>query len=128
MTKKVSTPARHPLQPLQMEGNVLRFKRNKIVETLLETSSLTLEDSARMDFSKEDRLQLNQLIGYSHSGVPHCDEESWQAALAVYEQGISESEARANYLREELTALKKAIRKPIARLFSIHPDNLEEDP
>ena len=124
--RSAKTVARHPLQPLQLESGVLRFKRNKIVEKLLETSSLDLNDIARMDFSKEDRLQLNQLIGYSHSGIPGCDEETWQAALAMHEQGISESEARANHLREELDALKKAMKKPIARLYGIHPDSLDE--
>jgi hypothetical protein len=122
LTKKVT---RHPIQPLQMEGEVLRFKRNKIVEKLLETSSLDLNDIACMGFSEEDRLQLNQLIGYSHSGIPGCNEEVWQSALAVYEQGVSEAEARANHLREELDALKAGMRKAVARLYGVHVDDLK---
>ncbi len=59
----------HPMQGIVWATDrVIRFRRNAIVERLLETSSLDLNDIARMDFSEADRMQLAQLIGYSVSG------------------------------------------------------------
>lgn len=120
---------KHPLQPLQMVNGVLRFKENKIVSKLLEVASAHgcgLNELARMDFSHDDWQQLRQLIGYSHSGIPAMDEESWQAANAMYEAGITETEARYNHVRDLLDGLRKQLRKPVASLYDIHEDDLTE--
>ena len=61
-------PAKHPVQPLVMQKKILRFKRNKIVEFLLDYGPFDLNTLARMEFSKEDRQQFAQLIGYSLNG------------------------------------------------------------
>lgn len=60
---------KHPMQPIYRDDEgVYRFKPNKIVRALLDTSSLDLNQLATMNFSKEDHEQLAQLIGYSVSG------------------------------------------------------------
>lgn len=60
---------RHPIQPVIVdECGVHRFKENKIIRCLLETGPLDLNQLAMMDFSREDREQVAQLIGYSVSG------------------------------------------------------------
>jgi selenocysteine lyase/cysteine desulfurase len=128
MTDMAERIANHPIQPLQMESGVLRFKRNKIVEHLLDSGGIDMNELARMDFPAEDWTQFRQLIGYSHSGIPNCPEEVWQAALAMYEQGVSEAEARANHLRDELAAIRADMRSAVARLYGIHPDDLRAQP
>jgi hypothetical protein len=68
--------ALHPMQPVEWdEHGVIRFKRNRIVERLLEVASahgfdlnqIAIE-GARGNFDDEDQRQLAQLIGYSVSG------------------------------------------------------------
>lgn len=60
---------RHPMQPIVMVGKVARFKENKIVRMLLDTHpNMDLNKIACMSFSRADRNQLAQLIGYSVSG------------------------------------------------------------
>ena len=121
MSKKSQT--RHPIQPLERdEQGVIRFKRNAIVAFL---SKDRLNDLARMDFPKEDWEQFYQIIGYSHSGIPNVSEEIWQSAEAMYKAGLSELEARCNFLRDELDALKAGMREPLARLYGKHPDDFE---
>jgi hypothetical protein len=120
-------PAKHPIQPLQMENGVLRFKRNKIVEHLLDKGGLDMNHIARQDFSQEDREQFAQLIGYSHSGsgdLGYVSDEVWCAAQETYEKGVSELEARNAYLRARLKEAQDGIREGVAVLFSIHPDDL----
>ncbi|MNQ60672.1 hypothetical protein D3C85_749590 [compost metagenome] len=63
---------RHPMQPVEMtEDHVVRFKRNQIIcdmQELCARSGLDLNEIAIRDYSKDDRSQLMQLIGYSVSG------------------------------------------------------------
>lgn len=59
----------HPIQPLYKdEEGTIRFKSNKIVRFLLDAGPYDLNTLAVMDFSREDREQFAQLIGYSLSG------------------------------------------------------------
>ena len=119
--------AKHPIQPLELDAHgVIRFKANAIVRHLLDNGGIDMNMLAAIDFPKEDREQFMQLIGYSHSGVYGVSDEVWQSAQAAYESGVSELEARNQFLRHELNHLRDAIREPIARLFSIHPDDLDE--
>jgi len=60
--------SKHPKQPLVWDGPVIRFKANKIVEYLLEKGGIDMNDISKNDFSKADRRQFAQLIGYSVSG------------------------------------------------------------
>ena len=64
--------AKHPMQPVEIVDNVARFKANVIVRFLLEWSSprgVDMNAIAVMNFSREDREQFAQLIGYSVSGA-----------------------------------------------------------
>ena len=62
---------KHPQQPLVFVDGVIRFKENKLVSFLLDTSKFDLNEIIRMKFSDEDYTQLMQLIGYSVCGF--CD-------------------------------------------------------
>lgn len=56
------------MQPLVFDEKVVRFKRNKIVERLLDDGPFDMNAIALWDVPKEDREQFAQLIGYSVSG------------------------------------------------------------
>lgn len=59
----------HPMQPLIIdEHGTVRFKKNEIVRVLLDTGVLDMNKLAVLNFSREDREQFAQLIGYSVSG------------------------------------------------------------
>jgi hypothetical protein len=122
---------RNPIQPLDKDDEgVLRFKKNAIVEYLLDNGGIDLNRLAMLDFSKDDRQQFAQLIGYSLSGygeLSYVDDKAYTAAQIMMEQGISEHDARIQYLEGELIALRSALREPMARLFEIHPDDLKQE-
>jgi hypothetical protein len=119
----------NPIQPLAKDNQgVLRFKKNAIVEYLLDNGGMDLNHLAGLDFSKDDRQQFAQLIGYSLSGygeLSYVDDEAYTAAQIMAEQGISEDAAKIQYLEGELIALRSALRAPMARLFEVHPDDLK---
>jgi len=119
----------HPIQPLEDDRGVIRFKGNKIVCHLLDNGGISLNDLARMNFSVEDREQFAQLIGYSLSGfgeLSYVRDDTYGAAEKMAERGLSETEARIAHLEGELLALRQALRGPIARLYGKHPDDLFE--
>lgn len=59
----------HPTQPTyEDKQGIIRFKKNAIVNFLLEKGGFDMNALARMDFSDEDRRQFAQLIGYSVDG------------------------------------------------------------
>jgi hypothetical protein len=120
----------NPIQPLAKDDEgVLRFKKNAIVEYLLDNGGIDLNRLAMLDFSKDDRQQFAQLIGYSLSGyseLSYVDDDAYTAAQIMAEQGISEDAARIQYLEGELIALRSALREPMARLFELHPDDLKQ--
>lgn len=122
---------KHPIQPLEEDRQgVIRFKRNAIVCHLLDHGSLDMNDLARLDFTREDREQFAQLIGYSHSGsgdLGYVSDETWKAAIAMFEDGKSEVQARIDDLEEQLRNLRAALREPMAALFQIHPDDLNTE-
>lgn len=62
----------HPMQPLVKDDQgVVRFKKNAIVQFLLDDGPNDMNRLARIPFSKEDCEQFYQLIGYSVCG--YCD-------------------------------------------------------
>jgi len=125
---------RHPIQPLAKdEHGTIRFKQNKIVKRLLAVATehgMSLNDIACMDFSNEDRQQLAQLIGYSLGGYAeltnYVDDDAYNAADKMAHEGLSDKDARINSLQEELDAIRKSLKKPIARLYGIHVDDIED--
>lgn len=127
MSKKQDPP--HPVQPLVQDAyGVVRFKSNAIVRHLLDHGGIDMNALARLDFTREDHEQFAQLIGYSHSGsgdLGYVSDEVWCAAQAMYENGLSESDARNLYLRERLKEAQDGIREGVAVLFGIHPEDLE---
>lgn len=119
---------KHPIQPLALdEGGRLRFKENAIVNYLLDNGGKNMNDLAELPFSVEDRQQFAQLIGYSLGGygeLSYVDTDAYGAAEEMT-RTPDESEARIKFLEEELKAIRDGIRVPVARLFGIHPDDLE---
>ena len=87
-----------PMQPVVFDPHgVVRFKANPLVKALLEAASegrhLTMNDLACMGFSKEDRAQFAQLIGYSVAGygdLSYASPESVQQADAAAEALLKE--------------------------------------
>lgn len=119
----------HPIQPLEKDAHgTLRFKANAIVEHLHKTAGVDMNDLAVLDFSDEDRQQFAQLIGYSLCGygeLGYVSEDVYGAAATMAEEGLTEKDARIAYLEGELLAVRSALREPMARLFSVHPDDLK---
>lgn len=119
----------HPIQPLEKKDGVLRFKQNGAVRALLDHSTkhgLGLNELA-MQSSVEDLRQLAQLIGYSLDGyaeLSYVSDDEYGAAVEMA-TGKSEDKARIAHLEKELAAVRKALRKPMARLFGVHPDDLK---
>lgn len=120
----------HPIQPLVLdEQGVLRFKKNKIVEFLLDNGGIDLNQIGMGDFSREDREQFAQLIGYSYSGAGDLDytsNEVLDTAISMYENGKSEAEARAEVLHSQLENARRSMRGGVAELFGMHPDDLPQ--
>lgn len=85
---------KHPRQPVVMDSQgVARFKHNAIVRHLLDTGRCDMNAIARMPFSREDREQFAQLIGYSVSGagdLSYMSKELIAEADAEVEKMIAE--------------------------------------
>lgn len=117
-----------PIQPIRTdERGVQRFVPNRIVEKLLETSTLDLNSIACMDFTQAEHEQLAQLIGYSVSGfgsLSYVSDETYATAEKMAE-GKSELEARNEHLRETLDQVRGGVKEAATVLFRIHPDDLE---
>lgn len=60
--------ARRTFQPMVLDRDGVRFKKNEIVNFLLRHGRFDLNAIARMQFSGADRAQFAQLIGYSVNG------------------------------------------------------------
>ena len=118
---------KHPIQPLEKDkSGVLRFKENAIVRHLLDNGGIDLNKIACMDFSADDRQQFAQLIGYSlrgYSELSYVDDDAYGTAEETT-RTKSADKARIKHLERELNAVRAALRKPMARLFGVHPDDL----
>ena len=125
----MSTPT-HPIQPLALDNNgVMRFKQNAIVRYLLDKGPFDMNHLACEKFSQEDRVQFAQLIGYSLSGfgeLGYVDGDTYDAAALIAE-GETEDKARIMALTEQLDDLRQDLRKPMAVLFGVHPDDLSKN-
>lgn len=122
---------KHPIQPLlEDKHGTLRFKENAIVSHLLEKGGIDMNAIAYLDFTDEDRQQFAQLIGYSLCGYSelrsYVDDAAYAAAVERSKNSKkTDAEIERDYYKAELTALKKALRKPMARIFEVHPDDLK---
>ncbi|MGE4195942.1 MAG: hypothetical protein AB7G11_02305 [Phycisphaerales bacterium] len=122
----------HPIQPIERDDRgALHFKENAIVRYLFDHGDISLGDLAVMPYSNEDRVQFVQLIGYSLGGfseLSYVSDDLYKTAKRMAETGDTEDQSRIAVLEEELTALREALREPIARLYGVHPDRLERNP
>lgn len=119
---------KNPIQPIYTDHQgVVRFKPNPIVQALLESSPMGLNDIASMEFDPDDRIQFAQLIGYSVSGIPIYPgtEETIDAAERMSREGESEDKSRIAVLEEKLRQVRNQFRDGVATLYNIHPDDLE---
>lgn len=120
---------RHPIQPIEKdEHGTLRFKVNEIVRHLLDAGPFDMNTIAFGDFTNEDRQQFAQLIGYSLSGYgelrSYVDDDAYGTAERMAGEGLSEDEAKIQHLQCELDAIRRSLRDPVARLFGVHRDDL----
>ena len=117
-----------PIQPLALdEHGVLRFKGNAIVQYLLDNGGLDMNDLCMVPCSQEDREQFAQLIGYSLSGfgdLSYASDATYDAADKMYEEGLSEKDARIATLEETVETVRSNVKDAAAALFRIHPDDL----
>ena len=91
---------KNPMQPIIFDkSGVVRFKKNEIVDQLLDFASLhgfDMNKIACMDFSKNDRWQFAQLIGYSVSGIgdlSYHDRKELALADEIVDKMIAEKDA-----------------------------------
>ena len=81
-----------PTQPLERdEGGVIRFRGNAIVRFLLDAGPFDMNQLAHMRFTRAERSEFAQLIGYSLSGYGELsyvtdDEYNAAALLAALEE------------------------------------------
>jgi hypothetical protein len=91
--------ADHPLQPLEQDKyKVIRFKDNKIVQYVLDNGGVDLNQITRVSseegFSRDDRIQFAQLIGYSVNGfgeLSYVTDRAYERA-ATMEEGLKNGE------------------------------------
>lgn len=84
--------AKHPLQPLFTNSvGITRFKENEIVRYLLDNNGISnhtkidMNVLARLPFSREDREQFAQLIGYSLNGfseLQYVSDDTYEKAAS----------------------------------------------
>lgn len=116
----------NPIQPI-IDG---RFKENKIVSDLLDfaqSKGFGLNEIAMKNYSKTDRQQFAQLIGYSVSGygsLSYVDNDHYGIVDRICEYGETETEAKITYLQDELTEIRKVLSGPVSKIYGIHPDDL----
>lgn len=119
---------KHPIQPVyEDEHGVCRFKPNKIVRHLLDQGGIDMDDIAMGDFTREDREQFAQLIGYSHSGagdLEYVSSEVLDTALRMKGHSETEQDARIVVLQGQLKEIRTHLREAAVAAFEIHPDDL----
>lgn len=115
-----------PMQPIETDSNgTKRFRENKIVQYILDNGGIDLNQLARVEFPREDRDQFTQLIGYSVSAAP-LSSDLINAADTVTEEGVDTDRARIVYLEKQLASIREAFQQPVADLFNVHPDDLDQ--
>lgn len=119
---------KHPIQPLQLDDKgVLRFKENRIVRHLLDNGGIDLNQLARIEFDREDREQLAQLIGYSLSGfadLSYVTDDTYSIAEASFvNPDLHWRDEKIALLEERLQSLQELLRAPMATLYGMHPDD-----
>ena len=121
----------HPIQPTYKDENgTLRFKPNAIVEYLLgEGEDSRMNEISCKPFSKEDRQQFAQLIGYSVSGFGGLSyvlgSGLEEAAREMRKRGKTEDQARIEVLEAQLAEIKKGLRIAAVAAFNVCGEDLD---
>ena len=124
---------KQPIQPLEEdEHGTMRFKKNKLVEYLLDHGGLDMNDlaiaEAKENFTREDQEQFAQLIGYSLDGfgtLSYATDETYETAYKMANERKTEIEARNEYLEETLKTVREGLRTIVPDLFGVHPADLK---
>lgn len=120
----------HPIQSVTVDiHGTMRFKENNIVSYLLDHGGLDMNHLATLPFSREDREQFAQLIGYSLSGfadLSYTSDITLGVAYHMATHGQTEDQARIAVLTEKLNTVRESLRTLVPLLFNIHPDDLVE--
>ncbi len=91
---KLTETTSMPMQPIVKVGEVVRFKKNGLVDALYEhgvKTGLGMNELSLMQFSDEERMQFAQLIGYSVSGygnLSYVSDESANKADAISKEFV----------------------------------------
>lgn len=97
--------SRQPVQPMQPivfdKHGTARFQENRIINWLFNTGQLSLNmiaiDAPEQHFSRNDRMQLAQLLGYSVGGfadLNYSTDEAIAEADAIVARMVAEREAK----------------------------------
>lgn len=133
--------SKHPLQPLEVDMHgTLRFKSNAIVLHLLNHGSIDMNQLAMLAFTREDREQFAQLIGYSLSGfgdLSYTTEEAYTTAAWLAGRtcstafrlylGTASSRPKLTLLNDELHSLGSVWRLTRQKLTRTHLWNPNTD-
>lgn len=102
----MTASAPHPIQPLITDGDGRqRFKENAIVRFLLDRGPFDMNQLAAEDFSREDREQFAQLIGYSLAGFGELS----YASDFVYEAAQTPANEKVAFLESKLAELRATL-------------------
>lgn len=120
-----------PMQPIVEIDGRKRFRENALVRILLDEASergYSLNNLAREEATTEEWEQFYQLIGYSldgYSELRRVSDESYGAACVLAENPEGDAkDARIEALEELLKETRDGMRKGVATLYGIHPDDL----
>jgi hypothetical protein len=98
----------HPMQQIRLVNGVARFRENKIIRFLLATHpTVDLNHIAAANFSREDRIQMTQLIGYSVSGAGDLSTTPVRVATAA-DQIVERALEKQGITTDSLLTARKA--------------------
>lgn len=119
----------HPIQPLEPDKNGrMRFKKNAIVEFLLDKGPFDMNVLAGKDFPQEDWVQFAQLIGYSLDGfgeLSYVTDDVYETAVEMTKPKVDALVAENRVLQQKLEKVRTHLKKLIPHVFRIHPDDLQ---
>lgn len=123
--------SKHPYQPIDTDSQgTPRFKENAIVRYLLDNGPFDMNKIAELPFSREDRVQFAQLIGYSLNGfseLNYVNDVDYAAAQIVSPEKDSNA-ARLEVVEEKLREVREKLRDGLAILYERHPDDFDVFP
>lgn len=124
----------HPAQPLALDKNgTLRFVSNAIVRDMLDFSTplgFSMNTIAMKNYSREDRVQFAQLIGYSLGGfgdLSYVSDVDYNTAESLYENPtLDPKDAEIAALKGMVKSLNTTLRGIYDTLQNLPSTHLEE--